>query len=555
MILVTYEEAASVDLCSKLEGMLIRSWLTLIFLGGVSNLLGQTPFGYTLTLEPVSIDGLPGLHSYVHAQHEGKWLIIGGRLDGLHARQPFNAFPASSNNTQVMVVDPVANSVVFASVNSLPLAVAEQFQSTNLNFFQDGDHLLVVGGYAYAASVQDHVTFSLLTVVDVPAMISAVENGASLAEHVQWVSDDYFAVTGGHLNKLGDEYYLVGGHRFDGRYNPMNNPTFVQAYTNAVRRFTCDVSSLEGSVTLEDPWVDPIHLRRRDYNLAPFVASDGTVGLSIFSGVFQLNADLPFLYPVDITEEGFTPRTEFNQYLSHYHSARATLYESSSGATHTLFFGGMSQFYYDGEQLIEDPLVPFVKTISLVTREANGDFSEHRLPLEFQELNGASSEFIPNLDLPHHPSEFFYADEIEGEDFIIGYIYGGIGSSLLNPFSSNQTGVTSAHDLVYAVRLTRDETSDMLEVKGRMKPEVLIYPNPADTTFTLSFTLEQAESVSVFLTDLTGRMVLNADLGQVAAGDREFEITLDDDLRGTVVLVTVVIGNRDYTTQRVIIKG
>lgn len=532
----------------------MRLFISFFLLSMVGHLSAQTPFGYSLSLEPVTIDGMPGLHSYVHAQHEGKWLIIGGRLDGLHARQPFNAFPAASNNTQVMVVDIEAGSVVTAPVSSLPLQVAEQFQSTNLNFYQDGERLLVVGGYAFAASAQDHITFPMLTVVDVPGMIEAVENNASLAAHVQWVQDDYFAVTGGHLNKLGEHYYLVGGHRFDGRYNPMNNPTFVQTYTNAVRRFTCDLESLEGSIVLEDPWVDPIHLRRRDYNLAPYVASDETVGLTIYSGVFQLNADLPFLYPVDITTEGYTPRTTFNQYLSHYHSARASLFEASSGATHTVFFGGMSQFYYDNETLIEDPLVPFVKTISLVTREANGDFFEYRLPVEFSELNGASSEFLINTSLPHHSAEFIYLDDIEADDFVIGHIYGGISSSLLNPFSSNQTGVTSAHNVVYAVRLTRDEASPVVQVKGADKPGVSIYPNPADTNFTIAFSLTQSVPVSVFLTDLTGRMIMNADLGNVAAGDREFEITVEENLRGQVLLVTVSFDHRDYVTTRVLLK-
>lgn len=529
--------------------------LILLFLSGLlTQLSAQTSFSYSLTLEPVAIEGLPGLHSYVHAQHAGKWLILGGRLDGLHARQPFNAFPAASNNTQVMVVDPEEGSVVMASVNSLPAHIAEQFQSTNLNFFQDGDHLLVIGGYAYAESAQDHITFPLLTVVDVPGMINAVENSASLAAYVQWVEDDYFAVTGGHLNKLEDHYYLVGGHRFDGRYNPMNNPTFVQSYTNAVRRFTCDLENLEGSVVLEDPWVDPVHLRRRDYNLAPFGADDETVGLTIYSGVFQINADLPFLYPVDITTEGYTPRTDFNQYLSHYHSARAALYESSSGATHTLFFGGMSQFYYEDDILIEDELVPFVKTVSLVTRELNGEFFEYRLPLEFNELNGASSEFIMNMELPHHPAELIYVDSIEADDFVIGHIYGGIASSLLNPFSFNQTGVTAAHDLVYAVRLTRDQTSAVLEVQEREKPNFSVYPNPADTNFTLAFSLRESMPISVFLTDLTGRMVMSADLGKVAAGDREFEITVDDALRGQILMLTVSFNHADYATQRVQIK-
>ena len=67
----------------------------------------QNDFNYSLELNSVSISGLPGLHSFAFGQSDGKWLIVGGRLDGLHARQPFNAFPASNNNTSLYVVDKV----------------------------------------------------------------------------------------------------------------------------------------------------------------------------------------------------------------------------------------------------------------------------------------------------------------------------------------------------------------------------------------------------------------------------------------------------------------
>ena len=42
----------------------------------------QTTFNYDVVLTPVNIAGLPGLHSYAFGQHNGKWLIIGGRKDG-----------------------------------------------------------------------------------------------------------------------------------------------------------------------------------------------------------------------------------------------------------------------------------------------------------------------------------------------------------------------------------------------------------------------------------------------------------------------------------------
>ena len=77
-------------------------------------------FNYTINLKTKSIDGLDGTHSYAFGTANGKWLIVGGRKDGIHARQPFNAFPAASNNTELMVVDVNGNSVSAGALTGLP---------------------------------------------------------------------------------------------------------------------------------------------------------------------------------------------------------------------------------------------------------------------------------------------------------------------------------------------------------------------------------------------------------------------------------------------------
>ena len=117
----------------------MKKLVTLILLVlGVST-QAQTTFNYDVVLTPITVTGLPGLHSYAFGQHNGKWLIIGGRKDGIHARQPFNAFPNSQNNTDIYVVDVATNQLWSASVNTLPTGLKEQLQSTNMNFYQDQD--------------------------------------------------------------------------------------------------------------------------------------------------------------------------------------------------------------------------------------------------------------------------------------------------------------------------------------------------------------------------------------------------------------------------------
>jgi len=258
--------------------------------------ISQTTFDYQVQLNPITIPNFPGIHSYAFAQHNGKWLIIGGRVDGIHARQPFNAFPASSNNTNIYVVDIATNQFWSASVNSLT----------------------TVGGYAFSATANDHITFNKMTSVDVPNLINAVINGTSIASNFKQMTDENLAVNGGHLAKISNTFYLVGGHRFDGRYNPMNNPTFRQTYTNSIKKFQIDNSGSQLSISNYQVVTDAVHLHRRDYNLLPQVFPNGELGYTISSGVFQINVDLPFLYPVDIKETGYFPQTTFNQYLSNY---------------------------------------------------------------------------------------------------------------------------------------------------------------------------------------------------------------------------------------------
>lgn len=94
------------------------------------NYAQSSPFN--LYIKPLEINGLGGLQSYAWGQDNGKWLIIGGRLDGLHRRQPFAAFDVAGNNKQLIVVDPASKQVWTAPLTSLSVAIQEQLSSTNM---------------------------------------------------------------------------------------------------------------------------------------------------------------------------------------------------------------------------------------------------------------------------------------------------------------------------------------------------------------------------------------------------------------------------------------
>lgn len=519
----------------------------------LSTTLAAQDFNFDLSLKPVSNIDAPGLHSYAVGTHEGKWLIIGGRLDGLHARQPFNAFPGVYNNTDIYVIDPVSKEVWSSSVSVLDTSIAEQLQATNMCFHQEGDTLYIVGGYAFSSSQNDHITFPYLTSIQVSPLINAIVQGESMAPHIKQVSDQRMAVTGAHLAFQDDHLMIVGGHRFDGRYNPMGHNTYTQTYTNSIRSFQVDNTGNSPVIQNFTETTDAAHLHRRDYNLVPQIFGDGSFGHMISSGVFQVNVDLPFLYPVEIRDNGHQAVTSFNQYLSNYHSAHVTLHDTNSQATHSLFFGGMAQYYYQDSTLIEDQNVPFVKTISRVTRSSNDDLQEFVLPVEMPDLQGASAEFIRNTQLATLHHEILILTD--ADSMLIGYVYGGIESGSLNPFTDNNTGSTSASPVIYEVWLINtDETSTQVPIIGSHNFTTEVYPNPGSGDIRLRLHAPLNGISFVTITDQMGKAVEHFEINDLKKGRNDFLFLPAGTLSPGVYNLSFSFNDRYYSTSSLVIQ-
>jgi hypothetical protein len=115
------------------------------------------------------------------------------------------------------------------------------------------------------------------------------------------------AVTGGHLAKLDDTYLLVGGQRFDERYNP-HGPNhdlgYHQEYTNEIRKFKFSHSNADSKIENYSAIYDTALFHRRDYNLLPQYNDQGEKLFTIFSGVFRAEVDLPYQSLVDVNLNG-----------------------------------------------------------------------------------------------------------------------------------------------------------------------------------------------------------------------------------------------------------
>jgi hypothetical protein len=499
---------------------------------------------FQIALEPMTISNLGGLQSFAWGQHDGKWLIVGGRLDGLHRRQPFASFDVAGNNTQLIVVDPIAKKKWSASLSSLPTAIQEQLSSTNMEFFQEGDYLYLAGGYGYSATSADHITYPNLSAVKVPEVIEAIMEGKSISSFFRQLNDTMFAITGGYINKIEDTYYLTGGQRFIGRYNPMgpdHGPGFTQNYSNSSRKFTIQDDGTTLKVTHQAPIIDAANLHRRDYNVANQILPNGEQGITAFSGVFQVSLDLPYLNSVNIDSKGLSVNTGFSQYYNHYHCAHVPLYSEKKNEMHTVFFGGIAQFYDSMGIMVQNNDVPFVKTIARVTRDSKGVMKEYKLPIEMPALLGAGSEFIPLKDNPQYDNEVIKLDEFKKDTTLIGYIYGGIASTAKNIFFINTGTESSASNTIFKVYLINNSTASVHNLNSQSigSLQMRVYPNPNNGFFMIKFNLKSTDNVKLTITDVNGKTIESGILEDLEVGENTYTRKYRKLSKGGVYFITL----------------
>ncbi|HQV39212.1 MAG: T9SS type A sorting domain-containing protein [Flavobacteriales bacterium] len=483
-----------------------------------------------VVLQEVAIPDMPGLHSFAWGQHNGEWLLIGGRTEGLHQRQPFAAFQATFNNTTVYVVNPSNQEIWSAPLSTLPTAIFEQLQRTNMEFEQRGNTLYIIGGYGFSATANDHITHGKLTAVDVAGTISAIKNNSSMVPHFRQLSDTRLAVTGGYVGVLNDIFHLVGGQRFMGRYNPMGpdfGPGFVQEYTNAIRRFEIDDDGTTLSLVNFTETIDTANLHRRDLNMASQIFPDGTQGLTAFSGVFQYASDIPWLNTVDITANSYTVVPVFEQLLNQYHTAHMAAHSTSLNSMNTVFFGGIGRFFFDANnQLLDDINVPFVNTISRVERRGNGTMTETAIG-NMPALLGAGAEFILEPSVPRLFNDIIDLDQLQSDTVLAGHIVGGIESSAANIFFINTGTQSSAAARVFRVLLVADGATGIRDQTGdQQQLSATFLSDGAHLQITMNNPV--AGHLELNLLDISGRLVKKIFSARQPAGNLQMTSEVQD---------------------------
>ena len=109
--------------------MKLKAIFFFLILGNIHEALRSQASPFQILLEPLSITGLSGTQAYAFGQYNGKWLIVGGRLDGLHRRQPFASFDVAGRNDQLTVIDPLTKQMWSAPLTSLSVGLQDQLLS------------------------------------------------------------------------------------------------------------------------------------------------------------------------------------------------------------------------------------------------------------------------------------------------------------------------------------------------------------------------------------------------------------------------------------------
>lgn len=475
--------------------------IVLLFLLIIAGLGYGQKFPYDLKIDSINITNLTGLQSFVVGQAEGKWLLIGGRTDGLHLQDPNGVYNLAGRNTQFIVVDPINKVFKSASLESLSSDLQNQLSGTEMQFLQKGELLYIVGGYGYDQSENNHVTFPFLTVINVPEVITSIEEMGEFGYYIHQIRDEKFAVKGGELSSIDGLFYLIGGVRTDGVINPTNAPIVIQSFTNSVRTFTVEVADNGLMVTHYDEISNEQFLRRKDFNAFPQILPDGKQGIVVLSGLYKTDTELPYTNAILIKANGMTTNSVFSQYYNHYSCPSVALFDEKNNTTHNLLFGGFAQYYDSAGIVIQNDNLPFVKTISRIEIDQTGWIQENKLQLEMPGFLGASAEFIVNPKLPLSQNGIVELNKLASDTILLGYIFGGLRGSRVNEKWIKNGIESTANNVIYPIYLFRNEK---MSANGQNDIQLRVFPNPTQDEVTLSFVMRDDGFAEVLIENMMG---------------------------------------------------
>jgi hypothetical protein len=438
---------------------------------------GGLPYRISLLPYDFGAAELPTLHSFAAGHHDGKWVLVAGRSNGLHGFETAgpNGFEPEFQNREVWVIDPVNKQSWHRSLEGaaggLTTAELNSLTPTNNQYYQRGQRLYMTGGYGVQTILGGNPingTFDRLSAIDLPGVIDWVMTGNGIAkDHIRQINSPSFRVTGGAMYEMGGRTHLVFGQDFSGNYNPNKNGS----YTNQIRSFTIVDDGTTLSISNPTSTTADPNYRRRDLNvfpvMVPGVAGTLDEGLVVLSGVFTPPPGVgAWTVPVEIDSSGNptmddpTNPATFKQGFNNYHSAKLGLFSESHAEMHEVLFGGISLQYLntDTRETETDHDLPFINDITSVVIDSAGHYTQHWLgkfpainDLEGKRLRfGANAEFFLADGIATYSNGVIKLDELNGPT-TLGYIYGGIIANGPHTRSGDPPATSSASNIIFTV--------------------------------------------------------------------------------------------------------
>lgn len=423
---------------------------------------------YVVTVKPWDSSFAIGVQSFAWAEYEGKLLIVGGRTNGFHrTSDKERTFPTQYDNQQFRVLD-LQNKKRYSA--AIPAAFLLPLRTTNMEYYQDGNTLYVAGGYGSTCdsdSAACYQTFPNLSALNVSGLVNAIVAGqtTNLDQYITMITDERMQVTGGSLEKIGDNFYLVFGQN----YNSIYKGGVTGIYTEQIRQFKINNSGGQLSIsdysTITTPlkYQDMSQFHRRDLNIFPTILPDGTQGIGALGGVFTKQAG-PYPNPVSIAAANGPAvaaiDTGFQQRFCLYDCARMLVYDPRGKNMYTTLFGGITDYYYDEHGKIMpsniDNFMPFFNHLSTVGFSSAGTYTEYpQYQPALPGYIGSNASFIPLAGIGTYnsiPNIIDYSKLPAGQTVQVGWIYGGITATAPQ---SSEFNPTFSNKVIYAVYLTK----------------------------------------------------------------------------------------------------
>ena len=476
-------------------------------------------YSYTISLKQSSNTKAPELQSFVHGSNGSEWLLFGGRKNaskdngGLHymgANSDYseNSFPPSSFNTDMMVYDVSKDRVIakkslknlmsfFDNVStSNPVekayfselkSIFENFRVTNPLVTQGGEYLYVVGGYGTAwdsiYSTSNYHTFNTFIQIHIPTMIDVLKDKPikNPANFIRWTSNDTLKSTGGEIHKIGNRFYLCGGHDFGG--DALNGQKYVDAVIpldvtdkiNSYSGLNLTVNSVISDIptdSISKAWADNYSkFRRRDGPIVPILTrnpNDTTKyheSIAFYSGVFTptvgaWNSAIYITPNATGSELLKTHKVDYNCKQNGVNVYSCPDFGISSELkdgtylVHTFLPGGigdgtsdgnLSPFTYGYTQMVfntkKKSSQPFSDTNNVFNPGTSGCVPRYGAEAAFFPFPNPNIDYVTlsNGDassIIDGPSTF---KNVSGS-MVVGYIYGGIEAMIPSPGSGNNHG-------------------------------------------------------------------------------------------------------------------